>query len=108
MSTIMGFDLGKLKGVACLYDPDTTAARFTTVHTDPAGMRKLLAAKRPGLVVSRPARSPAASLRPRRAGSALRLSPTRRAWPGRSGWGGGGCGPAHETSASRYPTNKTS
>jgi transposase len=51
MATILGLDLGKFKSTACLYDPDTTAARFTTVHTDPADLRKLLEAERPGLVV---------------------------------------------------------
>ena len=51
MSTILGLDLGKFKSVACLYDTDTTAARFTTIHTDPADLRKFLEAERPGLVV---------------------------------------------------------
>src|SRR5262245_23922967 len=51
MSTILGLDLGKFKGVACLYDTETTAARFTTIHTDPADLRELLQAGRPGLVV---------------------------------------------------------
>jgi transposase len=51
MSTILGLDLGKFKSLACLYDTDTTAARFTTIHTDPADLRKFLEAERPGLVV---------------------------------------------------------
>jgi transposase len=51
MSTIIGLDLGKFKSVACLYDPDTTQARFTTIHTDPRDLRKLLQAERPALVV---------------------------------------------------------
>lgn len=51
MSTILGLDLGKFKSLACLYDTQTTAARFTTIHTDPADLRKLLEAERPGLVV---------------------------------------------------------
>src|SRR5262245_7658072 len=51
MTPILGLDLGKFKSVACLYDPDTTTARFTTIHTDPQGLRKLLAAERPALVV---------------------------------------------------------
>jgi transposase len=51
MSTILGLDLGKFKNTACLYDPDTTAARFATVHTDPPGLRQLLQAERPALVV---------------------------------------------------------
>lgn len=51
MSTIIGLDLGKFKSVACAYDPETTAARFTTVPTDPHGLRKLLQDERPALVV---------------------------------------------------------
>jgi transposase len=51
MSTILGLDLGKFKSVACLYDPATTQARFTAVHTDPTDLRKLLQAERPRLVV---------------------------------------------------------
>src|SRR3954447_6882043 len=51
MSTILGLDLGKFKSVACLYDTETTAARFTTIHTDPADLRTLLEAERPALVV---------------------------------------------------------
>jgi transposase len=51
MSTILGLDLGKFKSVACAYDTETNAARYTTIHTDPADLRKLLEAERPGLVV---------------------------------------------------------
>lgn len=51
MSTILGLDLGKFKSVACTYDTETTAARFTTAPTDPPGLRALLEAERPGLVV---------------------------------------------------------
>lgn len=51
MAAILGLDLGKFKSLACLYDPDTTAARFATVLTDPDALRKLLEAERPGLVV---------------------------------------------------------
>ena len=51
MTTILGLGLGKFKSVACADDPDTTAARFATVHTDPADVRRLLEAERPGLVV---------------------------------------------------------
>jgi transposase len=51
MTTILGLDLGKFKSVACLYDPATSAARFATVHTDPAGLREFLQSERPGLVV---------------------------------------------------------
>jgi len=51
MNTILGLDLGKFKSVACLYDPCTTAARFTTVHTDPAELRKMLERESPALVV---------------------------------------------------------
>src|SRR5438309_1978212 len=51
MSTIIGLDLGKFKSVACAYDTATTAARFATAPTDPDGLRKLLEAERPALVV---------------------------------------------------------
>jgi transposase len=51
MSTILGLDLGKFKSVACLYDPATTEARFTTIHTDPDDLRRLLQAERPATVV---------------------------------------------------------
>ncbi len=51
MSTILGLDLGKFKSLACLYDTETTAARFPTIHTDPPGLKKLLEAERPALVV---------------------------------------------------------
>ena len=37
MSTILGLDLGKFKSVACLYDPKTPEARYSTIATDPAG-----------------------------------------------------------------------
>jgi len=42
MATIFGLDLGMVKSLACLYDPGTAPAHFTTVHTDPADLRKLL------------------------------------------------------------------
>jgi hypothetical protein len=42
MATILGLDLGMVKSLACLYDPGTAPAHFTTVHTDPADLRKLL------------------------------------------------------------------
>jgi hypothetical protein len=51
MTTILGLDLDKFKAVACDYDPASTAARFAAVHTDPAVLRELLEAERPGLVV---------------------------------------------------------
>src|SRR4051812_5852934 len=51
MGTILGLDLGKFRSVACLYGTEATSARFTTVHTDPADLRKLLEAERPALVV---------------------------------------------------------
>src|SRR3954464_8103855 len=51
MSAIIGLDLGKFKSVACSYDTDTTAARFATVPTDPADLRRHLEAERPSLVV---------------------------------------------------------
>jgi hypothetical protein len=51
MTTILGLDLGEFKSVACAYDTATTEARFMTIHTDPAGLRVLLEAERPGLVV---------------------------------------------------------
>ena len=35
MAIILGLDLGNFKSLACLYDTDTTEARFTTVQTDP-------------------------------------------------------------------------
>ena len=34
MATILGLDLGKFKSLACLYDTETTATRFTALHTD--------------------------------------------------------------------------
>jgi hypothetical protein len=34
MNTILGLDLGKFKSVACLYDPQTTDARFTIGRAD--------------------------------------------------------------------------
>ena len=36
MPTILGLDLGKFKGLALVYNPATTEARFTTVPTDRA------------------------------------------------------------------------
>src|SRR4051812_28266357 len=51
MGTILGLDLGKFRSVACLYGTEATSARFTTVHTDPADLRKFLESERPGLVV---------------------------------------------------------
>jgi hypothetical protein len=42
VNTILGLDLGKFKSVACLYNPQTTDARFTTVFTHPADLRPLL------------------------------------------------------------------
>jgi hypothetical protein len=51
MNTILGLDLGKFKSVACLDDPQTTDARFTTVYSHPADLRPLLQAERPALVV---------------------------------------------------------
>ena len=45
MATILGLDLGMVKSLACLYDPGTAPAHFTTVHTDPADLRKLLEAE---------------------------------------------------------------
>src|SRR5262245_19077958 len=51
MATILGLDLGKFKCVACLYDADSTAARFATVPTGPDALRLFLEAERPALVV---------------------------------------------------------
>jgi hypothetical protein len=39
MSTMIGIDRGEFKCLAYLYDTDTTADRFTTIHTDPADLR---------------------------------------------------------------------
>jgi transposase len=50
MTTILGLDLGKFKSVACLYDPETRAARYHTIATDPDVLRGFLAAHRPDLV----------------------------------------------------------
>jgi hypothetical protein len=45
MTTILGLDPGTVKSLACLNDPGTASADFTTVHTDPADLRKLLEAE---------------------------------------------------------------
>jgi len=45
MATILGLDPGTVKSLACLYDPSTAPADFTTVHTDPVDLRKLLEAE---------------------------------------------------------------
>jgi hypothetical protein len=50
MATILGLDLGKFKSVACLYDPKTQEARYSTIATDPDVLRGFLAAHRPDLV----------------------------------------------------------
>lgn len=50
MSTILGLDLGKYKSLVGVYDPATTEAHFTTIHTDPADLRKLLEIQLPGRV----------------------------------------------------------
>ena len=46
MTTILGLDPGTVKSLACLYGPGSAPAHFTTVHTDPADLRKLLEAER--------------------------------------------------------------
>ncbi len=51
MSTILGLDLGKFKSVACLYDPQTQEARYSTITTDPDTLRVVLQQHRPELVV---------------------------------------------------------
>ena len=51
MATILGLDLGKFKSLACLYNTETTATRFTALHTGPADAKELLEAVRPALVV---------------------------------------------------------
>lgn len=51
MSTILGLDLGKFKSVACLYDPETQEARYSTIATDPETLRLVLQQHRPELVV---------------------------------------------------------
>ena len=45
MATILGLDPGTVKSLAWLSDPGTAPAHFTTVHTDPADLRKLLEAE---------------------------------------------------------------
>jgi hypothetical protein len=51
MSPIIVLDLGEFKSVACACGPETTAARFATVATDPDGLREFPEAERPALVV---------------------------------------------------------
>ena len=51
MTTILRLDLGKFKSVACLYDPNTLEARYSTIPTDPDTIRRFLDRDRPGLVV---------------------------------------------------------
>jgi hypothetical protein len=45
MTTILALDPGTDKSLAWLYGPGTVPADFTTVHTDPADLRKLLEAE---------------------------------------------------------------
>ena len=51
MSTISDWTSASSRASPAPTTPTTTAARFATVHTDPAGLRELLEAERPGLVV---------------------------------------------------------
>jgi transposase len=51
MAMILGIDLGKLKSVACTYDPETQEATYATIPTDPDALRRTLERLRPGLVV---------------------------------------------------------
>jgi transposase len=50
-ATILAIDLGKYKSVACLYRGAPDEARFETLTTDRAHLRKLFAKHRPGVVV---------------------------------------------------------
>jgi hypothetical protein len=51
MAPILGLDLGKFKGVACLYETTRAEVQFATVFTDPLGLRKLFEQLRPDRVV---------------------------------------------------------
>jgi hypothetical protein len=82
MNSILGLDLGKFKSVACLYDPQTTAARFTTVDSHPADLRPLLQAERPAFVVFETCTSPAGSPTCVRNWASSSPSPTRCTRPG--------------------------
>src|SRR4051812_2129446 len=46
----MGLDLGEFKSVAFLCAHDTPQARFATVHSDPANLRKPMEAERSAVV----------------------------------------------------------
>jgi transposase len=50
-TTILALDLGKFKSVACLYDGCPEDARFESLTTDRAHLRKLLTRCQPGVVV---------------------------------------------------------
>ena len=50
-AAILALDLGKYKTVACLYDPDTAAARYETITTSRAELARLIRRHRPGRVV---------------------------------------------------------
>jgi transposase len=49
--TILALDLGKYKSVACVLDQATADARFTTVETTRAELRRLIERHRPGVVI---------------------------------------------------------
>jgi transposase len=49
--TILALDLGKLKSVACRYDPDTGAHAFETISTTPPAVHDLLIEANPSLLV---------------------------------------------------------
>ena len=51
MDAILGLDVGEFKSAACIYDPATTKARVTAIDNDPADLRKLLEATRPGTLI---------------------------------------------------------
>ena len=51
MDAILGLDVGEFKSVACIHDPATTKARVSAIDSDPADLRKLLEATRPGMLI---------------------------------------------------------
>ena len=53
MATILGIDLGKLKSVACTYDPETQEATYATIPTEPDTLKRTLERHRmPALFVT--------------------------------------------------------
>ena len=49
--TLLAFDLGKYKSVACLYDRASATHRFVTLDTSRAELHRFLAQQQPGVVV---------------------------------------------------------